>query len=204
MCEGYIPEHLAMSAGRQRDVRGGSCDILQRDSVLLADSSPSGDALEAELLATSMLTARVHSAQDALTFLRDCEPRWALIELRIGADCGLELLSEMARLKLPTKTVVATMYGTIEAAREAVNRGAAGFFAKPVTLDQIVNSICKQSKSEPPPRAAGDHLWMSVDDMRGRYIREVVTQSGSLARAAKALNVDRRSLRRMMNRLHLR
>jgi len=179
-------------------------DILPRESVLLVDSSASGDTLESELVAANVLAARVRSSDDALAFIRDCEPQWALIELRVGSDCGLELLSEISRLRVATKAVVATMYGTISAACEAVNRGAIGFFAKPVTLDQIVTGICKQSKSEPPPPPSGEHPWMSVDDMRGRYIQDVMTQCGSLARAAKALHVDRRSLRRMMSRLHLR
>ena len=175
---------------------------LRERGVVLADATSSGDNLEAELSSLGLLASRARSNDEALKLVVGCQPDFALIELRIGDDSGLELLDRISTFHAGTKVVVATMYGTIATAREAVERGATGFFTKPVTLRQIIAGICEGTKNESPPCALNP--WLTLDDMRGRYIQEVVSQCGSLARAARALHVDRRSLRRMMQRLQLR
>lgn len=175
---------------------------LRESSVVLVDATSSGDSLEAELADLGLLAGRARSNADALKRIETCQPDFVLTELRTQHDSGLELLDQVSAFHARTKVVIATMYGTIGMARCAIERGAAGFFAKPVTLGQIIAGMCEQAQDELPSRALNP--WLTVDDMRSRYIQEVVRQCGSLARAAKALHVDRRSLRRMMHRLQLR
>lgn len=175
---------------------------LRETSVVLVDATSSGDSLEAELAGLGLLAGRARSNSDAMQRIEACQPDFVLTELRIQHESGLELLDQVSAFHARTKVVIATMYGTIGMARCAIQRGAAGFFAKPVALREIIAGMGEQPQNESASCALNS--WLTVDDMRSRYIQEVVSQCGSLARAAKALHVDRRSLRRMMHRLQIR
>ncbi|MBX9789370.1 MAG: sigma-54 dependent transcriptional regulator [Pirellulales bacterium] len=61
----------------------------------------------------------------------------ALLDLRLAAESGLELLPQLLALAPGLQVVVITAYATIETAVEAMRRGAVDYLPKPFTPSQL-------------------------------------------------------------------
>jgi NtrC-family two-component system response regulator AlgB len=107
--------------------------------ILVVDDEPNirktvTFALEAE---RHRVTA-VSNARDARTEAGKRLFDMALVDLRLGADSGMELISAL-QVSCPwIKIVVMTAHATIDSAVEAMRRGAFDYIPKPFTLDQLV------------------------------------------------------------------
>ena len=64
-------------------------------------------------------------------------PQYAVIDLRLAGERGLEVLKELKELLPDLSAVVLTGYGSIATAVEAVKLGAALYLTKPVDPDHI-------------------------------------------------------------------
>jgi two-component system, response regulator RegA len=166
-------------------------------TVLLADPTRSGEALADELAKAGCRVHRATAFAEAVALAEAHQPDIALIELGWDLNSGLNLLIEIERSSPATRCIVVTMYGSIESARAALERGAVDYLTKPINARQVLLAL----ENGPTDRGAEPTTWMSVETIRQRYIQEVFALCGSLASTARALCVERRSLRRMMKRL---
>ena len=167
-------------------------------TVLLADPTRSGEALADELVDAGCRVHRATAFAEAVMLAEAHQPDIALIELGWDLNSGLNLLIEIERSSPATRCMIVTMYGSIESARAALERGAVDYLTKPINARQVLLAL---ENGSPTDRGAEPTTWMSVETIRQRYIQEVFTHCGSLASTARALGVERRSLRRMMKRL---
>jgi len=69
------------------------------------------------------------------------------LDLKLGADDGLEVLNRLVRLEPAPAVVMFTAYANIATAVEAMRRGAFDFIPKPFTPDQIRAVLSKVSKA---------------------------------------------------------
>src|SRR6185312_16664858 len=69
------------------------------------------------------------------------------LDLRVGADDGLELLAKLLELRPGLPVVMFTAYANIATAVEAMRRGAFDFIPKPFTPDQIRAVLAKVEKT---------------------------------------------------------
>lgn len=60
-----------------------------------------------------------------------------LTDLRLGAESGMDLLGWALRQTHPPVCIIMTAYGTVDAAVEAMKRGAYDFVTKPVNIDRL-------------------------------------------------------------------
>ena len=60
-----------------------------------------------------------------------------LTDLRLGADDGMDVLAWALRQSHPPVCIIMTAYGTVDAAVEAMKRGAYDFVTKPVNIDRL-------------------------------------------------------------------
>jgi DNA-binding NtrC family response regulator len=60
-----------------------------------------------------------------------------LTDLRLGADNGMDLMDWALRQANPPVVIIMTAYGTVDAAVEAMKRGAYDFVTKPVNIDRL-------------------------------------------------------------------
>jgi two-component system, NtrC family, response regulator AlgB len=109
-------------------------------AVLLVDDEPNirkvlGISLEAE---GHHVTA-VGNAKDALSEARRRCFDLALVDLRLGTESGMELISALRSLCSWTRIVVITAYASIDSAIEAMRRGAFDYLPKPFTHDQVAS-----------------------------------------------------------------
>ena len=143
--------------------------------------------LEVRSVATTSEAARV--AAEEL-------PELVLLDLRVGADSGLDLIPELTRLDPATRIVVLTGYGSVATAVEAVRRGAVHYLTKPADADEILAAFERGTGAvdRTLPLQA-----MSLDRVEWEHINRVLVDcGGNISEAARVLGIHRRSLQRKL------
>jgi NtrC-family two-component system response regulator AlgB len=69
------------------------------------------------------------------------------LDLKLGADDGLEVLGQLVKLRPAPAVILFTAYANIATAVEAMRRGAFDFIPKPFTPDQIRGVLAKVAKA---------------------------------------------------------
>ncbi len=125
-------------------------------------------------------------------------PEYAVIDLRIGHDSGLELVKKLISLDDNTQIVMLTGFASIATAVEAIKLGAVHYLTKPANADEIVSALHKNvgdtsvEISENP---------LSVKRLEWEHLQKVLMQhDGNISSAARALNMHRRTLQRKLDK----
>jgi NtrC-family two-component system response regulator AlgB len=71
----------------------------------------------------------------------------ALLDLRLGEENGLDLLSKLLKAQPRLAIIVTTAFATIETAVEAMRQGAFDYLAKPYTPDQLQQALLKVART---------------------------------------------------------
>ena len=80
-----------------------------------------------------------HNAIDALKKFKQNEYSLVITDMTMPKRSGLELLKDIKSIS-PTKPVImATAYGTVETAVEAMKHGAFDYIRKPINFDSFLN-----------------------------------------------------------------
>jgi len=142
----------------------------------------------------------VHEAPDVATaaaLLRDSRPDRVVVDLRLGAESGLELVGLALAIHPAVRLVVLTGYGSIATALEAVHRGATHYLTKPADADDIERAFGDVSPS-PAPSAETPPI-PSLARVEWEHINRVLADSGgNISEAARRLGLHRRSLQRKL------
>jgi two-component system response regulator RegA len=122
-------------------------------------------------------------------------PEYAVVDLRIGEESGLDVLRALLAKDPATRVVVLTGYGSIATAVEAMRLGAVHYLTKPADADQILSALKRGASDSVPP--AGEPL--SLARAEWEHINHVlVSVSGNISEAARRLGLHRRSLQRKL------
>lgn len=122
---------------------------------------------------------------------------WALLDLRVGSESGLELLRDLKNLHPQVKVVMMSGFGSVASAVKAMQLGAHNFIAKPVTVEMILRAFSdEQGESAELPDEE-----ISLARMEREYIDYVLQSSeGNITQAAKKLGLHRQSLQRKLRK----
>ncbi len=82
-----------------------------------------------------------HNLADALQLAHDNEPEYAVVDLRIGTESGLELVRQLSALDENTRIVMLTGYASVATAVESIKLGAVHYLTKPATADEVVAAL---------------------------------------------------------------
>ncbi len=138
------------------------------------------------------------TAAEATRLAADDPPELVLVDLRIGADSGLDLITALKTIDPATRIVVLTGYGSVATAVEALRRGAAHYLTKPADADEILAAF------EPPSGAAEvtpAFQPMSLDRVEWEHINRVLVDCGNnVSEAARQLGLHRRTLQRKLSK----
>ncbi len=87
----------------------------------------------------------------------------AFLDIRLGADNGLDLLPELLRLSPRLAVIVITAYSSIETAVQAIQRGAFDYLAKPFKPAQITQLLERVAKAR--------QIETRLSDLEGRVTK---------------------------------
>jgi len=114
-------------------------------------------------------------------------------ELKLPSGTWFERVVPLMDSQRSAAFIVVTACGSIATAVKAVRLGARGYLSKPVTAQNILDTL--EERDEVPPSSRN---YCSLDRAKWEYIQMTVSNARTLTEAARRLGVDLRSLRRML------
>lgn len=133
-----------------------------------------------------------------ISLAEQTDPEYAVIDLRIGYDSGLEMVKKLIELDSNTQIVMLTGFASIATAVEAIKLGATHYLTKPATADEIVQAL---HKNEGDATVAISDNPLSVKRLEWEHLQKVLMQhDGNISAAARALNMHRRTLQRKLEK----
>ena len=168
-----------------------------KPSLLLVDDDEVfcevlGDALTRQDYAVSI----AHNLGTALQLAGEIEPEYAVVDLRIGQESGLELVKQLAALDENTRIVMLTGYASVATAVESIKLGAVHYLTKPATADEIVAAL---QRIDGDASVAPAEQPLSVKRLEWEHLQKVLAEhDGNISAAARALNMHRRTLQRKL------
>lgn len=134
------------------------------------------------------------NVQDALQAAHDA-PEFAVLDLRMPGESGLELLKALKEKDPNTRVVMLTGYGSIPTAIEATKLGATGYLTKPADADEVVKALLGEQATNVA------HETPTLARAEWEYIHRVLADCGdNISEAARRLGIHRRSLQRKLQK----
>ena len=123
-----------------------------------------------------------------------------ILDLNLGEDSGLKLLPELHQRFPSTKIVILTGYASINTAVSAIKLGACEYLPKPADVDTILNCFFKEAEAqEVLAQTPLESDPLSLKRMTWEHLQRVLEEhDGNISATARALNMHRRTLQRML------
>ena len=171
-----------------------------RERVLLIDD----DAVFVHVL-TRALTARgfevsgFHDGAGALAACVALRPKYAVLDLKLGAESGLALIPRLLEAQPGLRILLLTGYASIATAVEAIKRGAHDYLAKPVDADQVVHALLGDGRDDAELEAALPDAPPPLKRLEWEHIQRVLAEcDGNISETARRLGLHRRTLQRKL------
>jgi len=138
------------------------------------------------------------NSDDALKIAQTHQPTYAIVDLRIGDESGLNLVEELVQSHPGIRIVMLTGYASIATAVQAIKLGAKHYLTKPADADEIIasfdndantNSVIPAEQPLSPKRLEWEHLQKVLMD-----------NDGNVSATARALGMHRRTLQRKLQK----
>jgi two-component system response regulator RegA len=125
--------------------------------------------------------------------------RFAIVDLRLRQDSGLDVIQEIKDQSPETRVVVLTGYGSIATAVQATKLGAAHYLTKPIDIDEVERALHTDelANDEVPIPTEFQSLYRHERE----YIEFVLAEcEGNISQAARRLGLHRQSLQRKLRK----
>jgi len=123
---------------------------------------------------------------------------FAVVDLRIRQDSGLDVISSLKDRSPETVVIVLTGYGSIATAVKATKLGATAYLTKPVDADEIERAFLGEGEDEDIPIP---DEFQSLYRHEREYIEYVLAEcEGNISQAARRLGLHRQSLQRKLRK----
>ncbi len=129
-------------------------DDGERTLLIVDDDQAFGQALAAEFMDRGYSVEWLDGLK-AVERKPEFECHYAVIDLRLGEDSGLEVIKVLKARSPATIVVLLTGHGSDESAREALKLGASAYLTKPVDIDQLERTLRGACAAEKPPSESG-------------------------------------------------
>ncbi|MBV8046080.1 MAG: response regulator [Paludibacterium sp.] len=163
--------------------------------LLIDDDDVFAGVLARALTRRGYVADRAASEAEALLALPRGYDR-IVLDLNLGGDSGLRLLPLLRRQSPGSAVLVLTGYASIATAVEATKLGAVQYLAKPASVEEILQAFLQVEPDAALPVSARP---MSVRRLTWEHVQRVLAEhDGNISATARALNMHRRTLQRML------
>jgi two-component system response regulator RegA len=143
-------------------------------------------------------TAIASNSKEALERIKNFHPRYALVDLKMPGESGLECIKKIHEFDSTIKIVMLTGYASIATTVEAMKLGACHYLAKPATVDDIIAAFNNEKKISLQNKKT------SLRNIEWEYINWALLEAGfNISKAAKILGLHRRTLARKLEKRYI-
>jgi two-component system, response regulator RegA len=167
----------------------------ERTLLIVEDDKAFLQRLAGAMEARGFVVRTAESVGDGLQKVEKSTPAFAVVDMRLGDENGLDVISALKQRRPDVQAIILTGYGNIATAVSAVKIGAVDYLSKPADADDIVGALLAVGgrKAQPPAHPK------SPDQVRWEHIQRVCELcSGNVSETARRLNMHRRSLQRIL------
>lgn len=143
------------------------------------------------------------NADDARALTRRHQPRYCVLDLKLGDENGLRLIPELQSLVPDIRILLLTGYASIATAVEAIKRGAHDYLAKPVDADAVVRALLDgdSGPADVDEFADAPDQPLPLRRLEWEHIQRVLTEcEGNISETARRLGMHRRTLQRKLSK----
>jgi two-component system response regulator RegA len=170
-----------------------------RSVLVVDDDSTLRSRLAAAFRQRGYEAAEASNEREACALASEDSPEYAVVDLRLGVESGLDVVRALRAIDSETKIVVLTGYGSIATAMEAVRLGATGYITKPADVDDVLAAFARGDAPAVPPSAG--YAAPSLARAEWEHINRVLADcDGNISEAARRLKIHRRSLQRKLQK----
>ena len=136
----------------------------------------------------------------ALQVTQSLIPSYAVIDLKMPGESGLETLQKLRKKFPEMKAVILTGYGSISTTVDAMRLGAVNYLSKPADVDDILAAFQKEITIPLEP-VSQKYEAPSLARVEWEHINRVLQDcGGNISEAARRLGIHRRSLQRKLQK----
>jgi two-component system response regulator RegA len=168
--------------------------------LIVDDDDAFRESLELEFTDRGYAVSCARDQREALAMAAAQRPQFAIIDLRLGSERGLEVLRDLVERVPDVKAVVLTGYASIATAVEAMKLGAVHYLAKPVEPETLEEALHRLPDDGDVTVAVSDQP-PSLALHEREYIEYVLAATGgNISEAARRLGLHRQSLQRKLRK----
>lgn len=144
-------------------------------------------------------TTSVVNTIDQLEKLENLQSiQYGVVDLRIGADSGLNAIKLLLDKNPDIKIIMLTAYASIATTVEAIKLGAINYLTKPASAQDIIDKLQNHAANAKAPI---EETTLSVKRLEWEHLQKVLLEhGGNVSAAARALNMHRRTLQRKLQK----
>ncbi|MGN6228546.1 response regulator transcription factor [Dyella sp.] len=177
--------------------------VSARPLLIIDDDATFGRVLARALGSRGFEVIHAVNADEARALTRRHQPRYCVLDLKLGEENGLRLIPDLHRLVPDMRILLLTGYASIATAVEAIKRGAHDYLAKPVDADAVVRALVDGDG----PHADDDEVLdapeapLALRRLEWEHIHRVLTEcDGNISETARRLGMHRRTLQRKLSK----
>lgn len=170
----------------------------ERSLLLVEDNDRFADTLASEFRDRGYVVQRARDLS-SLAALKIGHVQFAVVDLRLGADSGLDAIQSILARSPDARIVVLTGYGSIATAVKATKLGAIGYLMKPTDVDQVERALHEEGDEDTEIPIPDE--FQSLYRHEREYIEFVLAEcEGNISQAARRLGLHRQSLQRKLRK----
>ena len=172
-------------------------DFNNKSLLIVDDDNPFRERLARAMEKKGFQVFQAESVQKGIQSVKDQNPAFAVVDLRLADGNGLQVVKEIHSLNSSSRIIMLTGYGNIPTAVAAIKEGAIDYLAKPADADDVEKALLAdpEKKAEPPENP------MSADRVKWEHIHRVFELCNrNVSETARRLKMHRRTLQRILSK----
>lgn len=176
--------------------------VTARPLLLVDDDATFLRVLARAMASRGFEVITADSFDQARLLTRRHQPRYCVLDLKLGEENGLRLIPELHAMVPDLRVLLLTGYASIATAVEAIKRGAHDYLSKPVDADAVVRALLdgdNEVEEQELPDAPEQPL--ALRRLEWEHIQRVLTDcDGNISETARRLGMHRRTLQRKLSK----
>ncbi|QEE23969.1 response regulator transcription factor [Rhodanobacter glycinis] len=192
-----------IAAGIPHDERFHAPAAAPRPLLIIDDDATFVRVLARAMGSRGFEAITATNIDEARMLARRHQPRYCVLDLKLGEENGLRLIPELQALVPDMRVLLLTGYASIATAVEAIKRGAHDYLAKPVDADAVVRALLDGDGPAPDDDDVPDapEAPLALRRLEWEHIQRVLTEcDGNISETARRLGMHRRTLQRKLSK----